>query len=277
VATEGSSDEGSEGSKGASSGSEDGIPGGIPPDDAGDAEPFEEAPAPARPPRAARKKRSERKARTTTAARPPRRTRRRMTGTERREQLLDIGRTLFAERGFEGTSVEEIAAKASVSKPVVYEHFGGKEGLYAVVVDREMGRLLDMVTGALTAGHPRELLEQAAFALLDYIEQHTDGFHILVRDSPVAQTTGTFASLIGDIATQVEDILGLEFKARGYDRKLAPLYAQALVGMVALTGQWWLNVRKPRKAEVAAHLVNLAWHGLQGLEPNPRLVGHRRT
>lgn len=207
-----------------------------------------------------------------------RRTRRvRMTGAERREQLLDVGRTLFAERGFEGTSVEEIAAKAGVSKPVVYEHFGGKEGLYAVVVDREMRQLLDMVTGALTAGHPRELLEQAAFALLDYIETYTDGFRILVRDSPVAQSTGTFASLISDIATQVEDILGLEFKARGFDPKLAPLYAQALVGMVALTGQWWLDVRKPKKAEVAAHLVNLAWHGLDGLEPKPRLIGHRRS
>lgn len=201
----------------------------------------------------------------------------RMTGKERREQLLDIGRMLFAERGFEGTSVEEIAAKAGVSKPVVYEHFGGKEGLYAVVVDREMRQLLDMVTSALTAGHPRELLEQAAFALLDYIDQYTDGFRILVRDSPVAQSTGTFASLISDIATQVEDILGLEFKARGFDAKLAPLYAQALVGMVALTGQWWLDVRKPKKAEVAAHLVNLAWHGLDGLEPKPRLIGHRKN
>ncbi|WP_093615983.1 TetR/AcrR family transcriptional regulator [Streptomyces indicus] len=208
----------------------------------------------------------------------PRRARRtRMTGAERRQQLLDIGRTLFAAKGFEGTSVEEIAAKAGVSKPVVYEHFGGKEGLYAVVVDREMRQLLDMVTGALTAGHPRELLEQAAFALLDYIETYTDGFRILVRDSPVAQSTGTFASLISDIATQVEDILGMEFKARGFDPKLAPLYAQALVGMVALTGQWWLDARKPKKAEVAAHLVNLAWHGLDGLEQKPRLIGHRKS
>ncbi|GAA0978993.1 TetR/AcrR family transcriptional regulator [Streptomyces rhizosphaericus] len=208
-------------------------------------------------------------------ARRPRRVR--MTGKERREQLLDIGRALFAERGFEGTSVEEIAAKAGVSKPVVYEHFGGKEGLYAVVVDREMRRMLDMVTTSLTAGHPRELCEQATFALLDYIEEYTDGFRILVRDSPVAQSTGTFASLISDIATQVEDILGLEFKARGFDPKLAPLYAQALVGMVALTGQWWLDVRKPKKAEVAAHLVNLAWHGLDGLEQKPRLIGHRKN
>ncbi len=196
----------------------------------------------------------------------------RMTGTERREQLITIARGLFAERGFEGTSVEEIAASASVSKPVVYEHFGGKEGLYAVVVDREVQRLLTSFTSALTADSPRALLEQATLALLTYVEDESDGFRILVRDSPVAQSTGTFASLISDIATQVEDILGKEFKSRGFDPKLAPLYAQALVGMVALTGQWWLEVRSPGRDEVAAHLVNLAYNGLSHLDPSPDLL-----
>ncbi len=195
----------------------------------------------------------------------------RMTGQQRREQLLDVAKKLFAERGFDATSIEEIAHRAGVSKPVVYEHFGGKEGLYAVVVDREMQSLLDKVTSALTGGHPRVLLEQAAVALLDYIETESDGFRIMVRDSPVASSSGTFASLIGDIATQVEYILVAEFKARGYSTKLAALYAQALVGMVALTGQWWLDARKPSRDEVAAHLVNLAWNGLGHLEPKPTM------
>ena len=108
-----------------------------------------------------------------------------MSAAQRREQLIAIGRQLFAERGFDATSIEEVAARAKVSKPVVYEHFGGKEGLYAVVVDREVRSLLDRITTALTAGHPRELLEQAALALLDYIEEDTDGFRVLVRESPV--------------------------------------------------------------------------------------------
>jgi AcrR family transcriptional regulator len=194
-----------------------------------------------------------------------------MTGKERRQQLLDVGRSLFAERGFEATSTEEIAARAGVSKPIVYEHFGGKEGLYAVVVDREMQSLLDRMTGALTAGHPRALLEQAALALLTYVEDETDGFRILVRDSPVATSIGTFSSLLNDIASQVEYILAREFKARGFEPKLAGLYSQALVGMVALTGQWWLEARRPKRDEVAAHLVNLAWNGLSGLEQRPRL------
>jgi len=196
-----------------------------------------------------------------------------MTSAARREQLLQVGRKLFAERGFEATSVEEIASKAGVSKPVVYEHFGGKEGLYAVIVDREMQKLLGMVEGALTETHARRLLEQAALALLDYIEQDTDGFRILVRDSPVATSTGTFASLIGDIASQVEHLLAKEFKQRGFDTKFAPMYSQMLVGMVALTGQWWVEVRKPKKSDVAAHLVNLTWNGLRSLERKPTLMG----
>ena len=110
-----------------------------------------------------------------------------MTGPERRAQLLDVGRALFAERGFDGTSVEEVAARAAVSKPVVYEHFGGKDGLYAVVVDREVQRLLTSFTGALSADSPRGLLEQATLALLTYVEGCSDGFRILVRESPVGQ------------------------------------------------------------------------------------------
>ncbi|MDP9101936.1 MAG: TetR/AcrR family transcriptional regulator [Actinomycetota bacterium] len=198
-----------------------------------------------------------------------------MTGKERREQLLDVGRSLFAERGFEGTSVEEIAARAGVSKPVVYEHFGGKEGLYAVVVDREVQRLLNSFTSALSGDSPKELLEQATLALLVYVEDQADGFRILVRESPVplSGSGGGFATIISDIASQVEYILAREFKARGFETKLAGLYSQALVGMVALTGQWWLETRKPKRDEVAAHLVNLAWNGLSKLETRPRLSG----
>lgn len=196
----------------------------------------------------------------------------RMTGEERRQQLLDVARSLFAEKGFDGASVEEIAHRANVSKPVVYEHFGGKEGVYAVVVDREMHYLLSSMTTALAEeAHPRLLLERAAGALLDYVEGSADGFRILVRASPVASATGTFSSLLNDIASQVESILGVQFSSRGYDPKLAALYSQALVGMVALTGQWWLDSRSPRKAEVAAHLVNLSWNGLSHLEDDPVL------
>ena len=206
---------------------------------------------------------------TSSAARP----RVRMTGPERRQQLLAVGRELFARRGYEATSIEEIASRADVSKPVVYEHFGGKEGLYAVVVDREMQRLLERFASALSApGHPRELLERAALVLLDYIEEDTEGFRVLTRDAPpVTSGLETFSSLIGEVARKVEHILADQFAERGYDPQLAELYSQALVGMVALVGQWWLDNRSPHKHEVAAHLVNLAYNGLAHLDPHPGL------
>ena len=200
----------------------------------------------------------------------------RMTAQQRRAQLLDVARALFAERGFEATSIEEIANRAGVSKPIVYEHFGSKEGIYEVVKDREVQRLIDEITRSLVGDHPRVLLEQAAGALLTYIETQTDGFRILVRESPVASTTGLFASVIGDIATQVEYILAGQFKARGFNTKLAALYSHALVGMVALVGQWWLDARKPSRDEVAAQLVNLAWNGLGNLEVKPTLRTKRK-
>ena len=73
----------------------------------------------------------------------------RMSAGERREQLIAVARGLFAEKGFDATSIEEVASRAKVSKPVVYEHFGGKEGLYAVIVDRELTCIYAAITGAL--------------------------------------------------------------------------------------------------------------------------------
>jgi AcrR family transcriptional regulator len=189
-----------------------------------------------------------------------------MTGQERRQQLLDIGRRLFAERGFEGTSIEEIAAQAGVSKPVVYEHFGGKEGLYAVVVDREVERLTEITMTLLDGKQSRPKFEAAAVTLLRYIEDNADGFRILVRDSSPGATTGTYGTLLSDIAGQVEYIMADFLKSRGRDPKLAPMYSQMLVGMVAFTGQWWLDARKPKLEQVATNLIDLAWNGLSQLD-----------
>jgi AcrR family transcriptional regulator len=195
---------------------------------------------------------------------------RRLPAAERRAQLVDVGRAIFARRGYEAASVEEIAERAKVSKPIVYEHFGGKEGLYAVVVDREVERLLTMATTLLDGARTREKFEAAAVGLLRYIDDNSDGFRILVRDSNPGSGTGTYGTLLSDIAGQVEYILADFLASRGHDPKLAPLYAQMLVGMVAFTGQWWLDARKPRLEEVAANLIDLAWNGLSQLDSNGR-------
>lgn len=205
----------------------------------------------------------------------PRTRPRRMTGGERREQLVSVGRCVFAEKGFDMASVEEIAARANVSKPIVYEHFGGKQGLYAVVVDREVSTLLSDLESSLQdqRAHPRVLMERAAMSFLSYIDENEDGFRILVRDSPVTPSGGTFSSLLTDVSSRVEAILTAQLRLRSYSSRDAPMYAQMLVGMVAYTGQWWLETRQPAKEVVAARMVNLSWFGLSALEKEPRLRG----
>ncbi|WP_138443355.1 TetR/AcrR family transcriptional regulator [Sinomonas susongensis] len=197
-----------------------------------------------------------------------------MTGPARRRQLVDVGRGLFAAKGRDGATIEEVATKAGVTKPVIYEHFGSKEGLYRVVVEEESGHLL-LAIGDSLGGEtgPRVLFERAAMAFLTYIEERGDGFRILVRDAPPGDGAGALARVLERITVRVGDILADEFAARGFSAGDGAMYAQMLVGMVAMTGQWWLDARQPDKHVVAAHLVNLAWNGLTGLQKDPQLGG----
>ncbi|MFZ4373560.1 MAG: TetR/AcrR family transcriptional regulator, partial [Mycobacterium sp.] len=143
----------------------------------------------------------------------------------------------------------------------------------AVVVDREMSALLDRITSSLTNNRSRVRVERVVLALLTYIEERTDGFRIMIRDSPASISSGTYSSLLNDAVSQVSSILAGDFSRRGLDPELAPLYAQALVGSVSMTAQWWLDAREPHKEVVAAHLVNLMWNGLSHLEADPKLQG----
>jgi AcrR family transcriptional regulator len=194
----------------------------------------------------------------------------RLPANARRAQLVDVGRAVFAKRGYEATSVEEIADRAKVSKPIVYEHFGGKEGLYAVIVDREMEYVVRRVSEAIATGTPRERVEQAALAFLTYVRDQPEGFAILAQDRPLSSPASGMQSLLNDVAERVGDVFATSFKAAGYDPKAAPIYAHALVGMVTFVGRWWIDTRKPSVEEVANHLSALAWMGLRHLPKKPR-------
>jgi AcrR family transcriptional regulator len=195
---------------------------------------------------------------------------RRMTASERRRQLLDVAKTVFAEFGYEATTVEEIAARASVSKPVVYGHFGGKEGIYAVIVDRESARLLHMITARLGPDiGAREQVHASALAFLDYIDADPAGFRVLTRDSPAGLGGEGMAGLLADVAAQAEQVLHGFFKRSGIDPDAAPLYAHALVGMVVHVGGWWAEVHQPSKEHVAQHLTALVYYGLARLPRDP--------
>jgi AcrR family transcriptional regulator len=194
----------------------------------------------------------------------------RLTASARRAQLIDIGREVFAERGYGATSVEEIAARAKVSKPILYDHFGGKEGLYAVIVDRELEYIVSRITEAVASGAPRVRLEQATFAYLTYVRERPLGFAVLLRDAPQQQRSGEMPALMYDLADRVGDVFTDQFHKAGYDPESAPIYAHALVGMVAFVGQWWTECSSPPSIEtVASHIAALAWMGLRHLPKQP--------
>ena len=195
----------------------------------------------------------------------------RLPALERRAQLIEVGRAAFAKHGYEATSVEEIAKRAKVSKPIIYEHFGGKEGLYAVVVDREMDYVVRRIAEAIGEGAPRERIERAAIAFLSYVKDHPDGFAVISQDSPMTSSRGRLSSLLNDLAERIGDLFAETFKDAGYDTKSAPIYAHALVGMVTFVGKWWMDNRKSSVEDVASHVGALAWMGLRHLPKRPKL------
>ncbi len=197
----------------------------------------------------------------------------RMSGPERRVQLMDAARKVFAVHGYEGAAIEEIARAAGVTKPIVYEHFGSKEGVHAAVVARELDHLVAEVSQGISQGTPRERFEAAVLAYLHYVDSEPEGFAVLTRDSATANARRGLTRVIDDLAGRVGDVFAAEFKRAGYNAKVAPIYANALIGMVTQVGQWWaVENRGVSLEQLAGHVAALGWMGLRHLPRTPLAV-----
>jgi AcrR family transcriptional regulator len=197
-------------------------------------------------------------------------TKKRLTGPERRAQLMAVGRSVFAVHGFEAVSLEDLAQRAGVTKPIIYEHFGGKEGLHAAIVEREMDDLVNRVTQGMSQGSPRERFENAVVAFLTYLQAEPAGFAVLTREAPVGAARRGMTRVIDQLAQRVGEIFSIEFARAGYDRKLAPIYANALLGMVTQVGQWWAaDGKKIPLDHVVQHISAIGWMGLRHLPKKP--------
>lgn len=197
----------------------------------------------------------------------------RMTHAERRAQLIEVGRSVFAKNGYDATTMEEIARSAKVSKPIVYEHFRGKEGLYAVIVDREMESLYQRIVRVVSEGTARERYEQAVLAFLTYVESQPDGFAVLTQDAPMSMTGRGMRSVISNLGERVGGVFEEQLRQAGLDTKAAPIYAHALIGMVIHSGEWWWSERRGfKKEEVASHVAALGWMGLRHIPREPLAI-----
>ena len=93
---------------------------------------------------------------------------------------------------------------------------------------------------------PRDRVEQAALAFLTYVRDHPDGFAILAQDTPLL-SKGGIASLLNDLAERVGGIFAAAFGTAGYDARSAPIYANALIGMVTFVGKCVVDRRAQAK------------------------------
>src|SRR3989442_1082478 len=156
----------------------------------------------------------------------------RLPRAERRQQLLEVSRGVFAGRGFESATLEEIAERAGVSRPIVYGHFGDKQRLFEAVVNAEIARVETAVGDALAApGEPRELLERGLRAFFAYVREHPEGHAVLTRDAPIHLSDAGLGVMLDGLAARIGAAIARVIRALGLDAAPAPIYANALIGL----------------------------------------------
>jgi AcrR family transcriptional regulator len=203
---------------------------------------------------------------------PQSKTNPRLPRAERRQQLLEVARGVFAARGFEAATLEEIAEQAGVSRPIVYGHFGDKQRLFEAVVDAEIARVTAAVGDALAApGGPRELLERGLCAFFAYVRDHPEGHAVLTRDAPVHVSDAGLGVMLDGLAARIGDVIARAIRGLGLDPTPAPIYANALIGLGAHVGRWWREHPEVSLQTITAHTTALLWSGFGGLISDPDL------
>ena len=197
----------------------------------------------------------------------------RLPRAERRQQLLDISRGVFAARGFEAATLEEIAEQAGVTRPIVYGHFGDKQRLFEAVVDAEIARVTGTIGEALAApGAPRELLERGLRAFFAYVREHPEGHAVLTRDAPVHVSDAGLGVMLDGLAARIGDVIARAIRDLGLDpAPAAAIYANALIGLGAHVGRWWREHPEVSLEAITAQTTALLWSGFGGLISDPDL------
>jgi len=206
---------------------------------------------------------------------------RRLPADQRREQLLDVALRLFAGRGFASTTMDDIAAAAGVTKPLLYQHFDSKRALYLELVDSVAHDMLVAINEATShASGPRQQVEAGFAAYFELVVTHQDAFRLLfgsdVPDDP------ELSAALRRVEDTVAEAVGPLIDA-GLDAEHRRLIAYAVVGMATGASRHWLasgggpssgtqsddtGERPPEELEaerLARRVADLAWAGLRSV------------
>lgn len=192
----------------------------------------------------------------------------RLPRNARRAQLLAAAQDVFASNGYHAAGMDEIAERAGVSKPVLYQHFPGKLELYMALLDMHVDELIRRVTGAMEATTDNKVrVRNAVSAYFDFVDEESQAFRLVfesdLRGEPAVQDAierATDVSVRAITATITADA--------GLDEDRARLLAVGLVGASQVAARSWLASHRPiPKDEAVALISTLAWRGIGGGYP----------
>ena len=182
---------------------------------------------------------------------------------ERRDQLLATASEVFVDRGYHAAGMDEIADRAGVSKPVLYQHFSSKLDLYLAVLQQHGDILVAGVRQALrTTTDNRQRLRSAVGAFFDFIEHDSQGYRLIFENDNVTEP-----QVAGQVKVAIEACTDAVFDLISQDSGLDPHRARMIaVGLVAISvdcARYWLNSNRPvTKEDAVEGTVQFAWGGL---------------
>src|SRR5439155_1349615 len=188
-------------------------------------------------------------------------------GERSREAILNAAMELFAEQGYETASMLGIAARAQLSKSVIYDHFGSKADLHRALLEREADALLSDLARAVPppdASTPRERLRCGIEAFFRYAEDRPVAWRLLIRDPPAApelaaahyqiQRRGTDAVAVLIAGEHLDDP-----RKRLHKEMLAELLKSSITGLAV----WWSEHPDVPREQLVDTVYEFAWLGLQ--------------
>ncbi len=192
----------------------------------------------------------------------------RLPAAQRRRQLLDVALDTFAAGGFHGTSMDDVAAAAGVTKPVLYQHFGSKRALYVELLDDVGRQLKDVIAkAAAEADAPARQVEAGFRAYLRFVEHREPAFRLLFGGG--SKRDEGFADLVRLVEGAIAELIA-SFITADLPPDQTLTLAHGIVGMAESTARHWLRQRAEGETtasadELADQLAELAWAGLRGV------------
>ncbi|HLG91581.1 MAG TPA: TetR/AcrR family transcriptional regulator [Acidimicrobiales bacterium] len=207
----------------------------------------------------------------------------RLPAPERRRQLAEVAIETFARKGYDPTSMEEIAEAAGVTKPVLYQHFRSKRALYLELLDYVGGQLLEAIGSATAAADsPRRQVEAGFAAYFRFVAEHPWSFRLLFGSG--AQRDPEFDAEVRRVESTIAEAVAAMIEA-DIDPAHRRLLAHAVVGLAEATSRYWMAERSraeksrangskapdPERAfladpgHLARRIADLAWAGLRAI------------